>query len=62
MIVAETDIYAALPVLATYLGHDDISITERYLRLTADVFPEILQQVNLYCNNVIPEVIFYEAN
>jgi len=62
MIVAESDIYAALPVLATYLGHDNISITERYLRLTADIFPAILQQVNLYCSNVIPEAIFHETN
>ena len=62
MISGGMDAYAALPILATYLGHEDIGITERYLRLTADVFPEILKQVYSYCGSVIPEVKHYESN
>jgi site-specific recombinase XerD len=39
------DINVALPYLSTYLGHSNLSSTSQYLRLTAEVFPEILQQV-----------------
>lgn len=58
----DVDIYAALPILATYLGHDDIKITEKYLRLTAEVYPEMLRMTNAYCGAVIPEVKFYETD
>lgn len=56
------DVYAALPVLATYLGHDDLKITERYLRLTAEVFPEMIKLSETYSQAVIPEVRFYETD
>ena len=39
------DINVALPYLSTYLGHSTLSSTSQYLRLTAEVFPEVLQQV-----------------
>ena len=32
---------SALPRLSTYLGHTGIGSTEKYLRMTAEVFPEI---------------------
>ena len=36
-----TDMYVALPILSTYLGHGTIMATEHYLRLTLEMFPEI---------------------
>lgn len=33
------DMYVALPILSTYLGHKTIYATERYLRLTMDIYP-----------------------
>lgn len=36
------DLYNILPVLSKFMGHTDILSTEYYLRLTIDVFPEIL--------------------
>lgn len=59
---AGIDIYVALPVLATYLGHDDLKITGKYLRLTADVYPELLQLAENYSGSVMPEVKFYETD
>lgn len=44
-----TDIYAALPLLATYMGHADITSTEYYLRFTQDTLLRIVdaqQQVS----------------
>lgn len=44
-----TDIYVALPLLATYMGHADITSTEYYLRFTQDTLLRIIdtqQQVS----------------
>jgi integrase len=41
MIDAGMDMYVALPVLSTYLGHKTILATERYVRLTMAMFPYI---------------------
>jgi integrase len=56
------DIMAALPVLATYLGHDDIKCTGRYLRLTADVFPEIATLMSRTYTELFPEVSDVDAH
>lgn len=37
------DLTTALPLLTTYMGHNDFSATEQYLRMTAEVYPEISQ-------------------
>jgi integrase len=51
------DIMAVLPILATYLGHGDIKCTGRYLRLTAEVFPEISRLMSKVYVDVIPEAV-----
>ena len=38
---AGMDMYVALPILSTYLGHKTIYATERYLRLTMSIYPYI---------------------
>jgi integrase len=35
------DVYTTVKILSVYLGHNDLSSTQDYLRLTADVFPEV---------------------
>ena len=37
------NVYAYLPVLATFMGHKHINDTEYYLRLTLEMYPEILK-------------------
>lgn len=37
------DIMTILPILATYMGHKDLRGTQYYLRLTADLYPYILE-------------------
>ena len=62
-LVAEgKDIMAALPILSTYLGHDTVFNTQHYLRLTADVFPEITELIEKTYVGLFPEVELYEAN
>ena len=33
------DMYAALPIMSVYLGHDSIYATEGYLGLTISMYP-----------------------
>lgn len=37
------DLYHILPVLSKFMGHTDILSTEYYLRITKEVFPEIIR-------------------
>jgi integrase len=48
------DLDAKLPLLATYLGHQHLSGTQRYLHLTAELFPEITARVDALFGEVIP--------
>lgn len=48
------DIYCALPILSTYLGHASISATGKYVRLTQDMFPEIVDKTSAITAFVIP--------
>jgi integrase len=40
---AGADIQARLPILSAYLGHADLRGTQRYLRLTSQMFPRITE-------------------
>ena len=48
------DIYCALPILSTYLGHSSVSATSQYVRLTQDMFPEIVEKASAIAAFVIP--------
>ncbi len=48
------DLMSYLPVLRTYLGHDTFEDTAYYLRLTADVFPEITLKLESAFPDLIP--------
>lgn len=61
-VVNGCDINNRLAYLSIYLGHEDMRGTQHYLRLTADLYPEIIRRVNMYSSNIIPEVIGNEAD
>jgi integrase len=50
------DIYCALPVLSVFLGHKTLKGTETYVRLTREMFPEVLQMQNAVTQFVYPEI------
>jgi len=50
------DIYVCLPLLSKYMGHKSIVGTEHYLRLTAEVHPEVARIFEDNFGGVIPEV------
>ncbi len=59
---AGLDLYYSLPILSKYLGHKSLGATERYVRLTAEMYPGIYAEVNKLCAYVFPEVYDYETN
>lgn len=50
-----------MPLLSTYMGHAGVRSTAQYLRLTAEIYPDLMKQVEKNCSYVIPEVA-YEGN
>jgi integrase len=56
MIESGLDLYHSLPILSNYLGHRTLESTNKYVRLTAEMHPHLLQSVNEACSHVFPEV------
>jgi integrase len=50
------DLYYSLPILSKYLGHKSLEATDKYVRLTEEMFPSILEKTNCICAYVYPEV------
>ena len=48
------DLGAKLPVLAAYMGHDDLTGTQWYLRLTPSLFPDLTAGMDAAFGHVIP--------
>lgn len=54
------DLTAALPILSAYLGHKGLNGTQNYLRLTADMYPDITSAVEDRFGSVIPGRFMHE--
>jgi integrase len=54
-VLEDKNLYAYLPALQAYLGHVSLSDTAYYLRLTADLFPDITAKVENTFAYIIPE-------
>ena len=50
------DLSNMLPALSVYMGHESLTATSRYLRMTAEVYPDIMMAVTKVCAEAIPEV------
>ena len=53
-VLSGEDLTAALPVLSRYLGHNNLKGTQKYLQLTAQMYPDILQKVEDKFGRLIP--------
>ena len=47
-VLDKKDITALFPYLCAYMGHKDTRCTEYYLRLTADLYPDIIHKTETY--------------
>jgi integrase len=54
-IMAGEELTNLLPYLSVYLGHSDFRGTEYYLKLTADLYPEIISMLEKSHGYIIPE-------
>lgn len=57
-----TDLYASLPILSNYLGHQSIGATDHYVRLTANMYPDLINDMDTVCLDVFPKFRNYEAD
>lgn len=48
---------SALPRLSTYLGHTGIGSTEKYLRMTAEVYPKVAENLSRNFGHLIPKEV-----
>jgi len=56
------DLYYTLPILSTYMGHKSIGATEQYVRLTEEMYPELLKDQRGICSYVFPEIKMAEED
>jgi integrase len=54
-VMSGNDLTVMLPYLSAYMGHADFRGTQYYLRLTADLYPEIVRRFETEFGYVIPE-------
>ncbi|NLC13332.1 MAG: tyrosine-type recombinase/integrase [Chloroflexi bacterium] len=54
-VLAGNDLNVMLPYMSAYMGHSDFRATQYYLRLTSDLYPEIVRRAEAEFGYVIPE-------
>ena len=50
------DLYYSLPILSTFLGHQSLEATDRYVRLTAEMYPDLIKKSSDICSSVFPVI------
>jgi integrase len=50
------DLYYSLPILSASLGHKHIQSTENYVRLTAEMYPNLLKDEKAICATLFPKL------
>jgi len=53
---SELDLYYSLPILSTYLGHQSLEATEMYVRLTAEMYPDLIKKTSNICSSMFPVI------
>lgn len=56
MVKSGLDVYTAWPVLSVLLGHKDIYATEHYVRLTLEIYPDLIKEVDKNTGDIFPDI------
>ena len=56
------DLYHSMPILSTYLGHQSLGATDGYVRLTAEMYPDLLKKSAGISSSVFPVITINEDN
>lgn len=59
---AGMDLYCSMPILSTYIGHQSIEATDKYVRLTSEMYKDLLDKVNIAYKYVFPEIGIEESD
>ena len=52
------DMNVGITLVSSYLGHESPQTTERYLKLTQEIFPELMLKITDYSSDVYREVVY----
>ena len=61
-VLSGEDLTAALPVLSRYLGHNGLTGTQKYLQLTAQMYPDIITKLETQFGYLIPQMEVSDEN
>ncbi len=61
MAEASIDLYASLPVLSRYLGHQSLEATNHYVRLTESLYPDLIRKMDTLCLDIFPPTNYEQA-
>ena len=61
-VLSGEDLTAALPVLSRYLGHNGLTGTQKYLQLTAQMYPDIVAKLEVQFGSLIPQMEVPDEN
>jgi len=62
-VASGAELTTAIPRLSAYLGHEGFASTEQYLRMTAEVYPEISELMQRQFGYIIPsEGVMWDEN
>ena len=50
------NLYCSWPYLSTYLGHQSLESTEQYIRMTSQMYPELLRETDGLYVDIIPDI------
>lgn len=50
------DLYCSWPYLSAYLGHQSLESTEQYIRLTSQMYPELLKDTDGLYVDILPDI------
>jgi site-specific recombinase XerD len=50
------DLYYSMPVLMTFMGHQSVEATNRYVRLTSEMYPNLLMKVDEAYKYIFPDI------
>lgn len=56
MVRSGMDLYTAMPIISTCLGHKSLSATEQYVRLTYEMYPDLVEQCSAIASFVYPRI------
>lgn len=56
------DLYVSLPIISVILGHKTLSGTEKYVRLTKEMYPDITDKMLEFNSSIYPKNVYYNEN